>query len=299
MNKNLLTTIVRRTPLLELEENIFAKAENLQTGRSYKIRGATNALAALPEEVLMNGVATVSAGNLGQAVAFAASLLEIPCRVYVPDSAPEVKKNNIRRFGAELVSLPFAQIWQMVRGKTHDSSMHFIHPCFATELRQGYGTIAQEILAENPEIEAFVIPFGLGTLFLGMADVIKQINPTAEVFACENEITSPLALALTANAGPREFHRSSLVDAIGTPELIPEIFVQVSPMVKESILVSQEETIQALSRLFHCGLVAEGAAAVSYAAAKKLSEKLPGKKIACVLSGGNIDLEILKHCFPS
>jgi threonine dehydratase len=291
MNPELLRKLVRRTPLLQLEEKLFGKAENLQTGGSYKIRGVAQALASTPAEALNRGLSTVSAGNLGQSLAIAAAKIGAPCRIYVPDSAPEVKKRKILELGAELVPLPFEAIWKIVRGELPETRSTFLHPCFNEQLHRGYGTIAQEIMEDLPEADTFVVPYGLGGLFLGMANALQRLKPAAEIYACEIATAAPLRRALDRSPKQGSFRRSAVVDAIGTPELVPEIFAQIAPLLSDSIVVSEAETLRALRVLYEYGLVVEGAAAVAFAAAQHLSRLHPGRKIACVLSGGNIQAD--------
>lgn len=289
-----LANLVRRTPLVSLEASemtrIYGKAENLQERASYKIRGLVNVLRNLPEEILAEGVSTVSAGNLGQTLAYCASLLGIHCEVFVPDSAPRVKKEAIQRFGAELVELPFPRIWELVLAGAPAGKRGFIHPCFNTNLLQGYETIASEILDDLPGVDAVVIPYGLGGLTLGVASALKTRRPSVQVYTAEIEGMAPVQLALKRERHSPLPRIPSIVDAIGTPSVIPAIFEKVRPLLSGSIVVSEAETISALRSLYERHeLVVEGAAAVAYAAARKLPPSPMRWNVACILSGGNIE----------
>lgn len=300
MSKFLASTLVTRTPLLALGPNVYGKAESLQTRGSYKIRGVVRALEEMPPEELARGVATVSAGNLGQSLAYVAQALEIPCTVFVSDSAPEVKKSAIRSFGARLIELPFAEIWMLAsRPKESHDGMKFVHPGFDRGLQRGYGSLGAEILEDLPDVEVLVIPYGLGGLTLGVARRVREIKPGIRIYACEIEGAAPLQHALSGARSPLRFRKSKLVDAIGSPEVIPEIFDEVAPLLEGCLVVTEEETASAMRLLHQQGLVVEGAAAVAYAAARKLSESKPEMKICCILSGRNIDREMIQGVLSS
>jgi len=151
---------VVRTPLLAYaaadrayEGRLFLKPEHLQPFGSYKIRGVASAVAAAPEALIREGLSAASAGNMGQAVAFAARASGAPCTIFVPDAAPEVKKDAIRRLGARLEVRPFSEIWAAVSGSGDLGAPGlFIHPTRTESLRLGYGAIGLEILEDLPEV---------------------------------------------------------------------------------------------------------------------------------------------------
>jgi threonine dehydratase len=288
---------VRRTPLLDLDSvaygsGIYGKAENLQTRGSYKIRGVVNVLRKRTTASLRNGVSTISAGNLGQSLAYAAAELGIPCRVYVPESAPKVKKEAILKFGAELIELPFKKIWEMVLVPPTAEMPGLVHPCFDPDLRGGYEGIATEILDDLPSADSVVIPYGLGGLTLGIATVLKLRKPGIQIFAAEIESAAPVTRARRGEVGPPVAEKSKLVDAIGTPHVIPDIYARVSPLLAGTVVVSEIEAARAMRELYRThGLVVEGAAAVAFAAAAIMRKKSSREKIVVVLSGRNIDPE--------
>ena len=295
--------MIHRTPLLSLEKNLYGKAENLQARGSYKIRGVINAIGKMAPDELKRGVCTVSAGNLGQALAFVANEMKIPCRIVVPETAPRIKKERILGFGAELVEMPFAQIWDLVISGVYGSEMTFLHPVFNSDLVDGYSSIGKEILEDLPDVDAVVIPYGLGGLFYGVAQHLKKHRPEVNVYAAEIEGASPLYYQLEVDT-PHPATNSQLrgsvytkpayVDAIGTPAVVPQIFEKVKPLVSGSIVVSETQTHTALRDLYHQhGMPVEGAAAVSFAAARTLLSRNENARIACVLSGRNIDRDVL------
>ncbi|MBS1960959.1 MAG: pyridoxal-phosphate dependent enzyme [Bdellovibrionales bacterium] len=267
---------VRRTPLLPLGTGIYAKAESLQTRGSYKIRGLANVFRRRGLDAFRGGVSSVSAGNLGQSLAYLAAEFALPCRIEVPDSAPRVKKDAIRALGAELVERPFSEIWARVLEPSRDPS--FVHPCFDEDLRAGYASIAEEMLSDEPRLDAIVVPYGLGGLCLGIATALERIAPGVRVYS--------------ADVVPEG--KSSLADAIGTPARVPEIHRQVSPLLAGCVAVREAAVADSIRRLYRdFGLPVEGAAAVAYAAAERLRKENGPEKIGCLLTGRNIDPEKL------
>jgi threonine dehydratase len=291
-----------RTPLIPLhsEENrqsgkIFLKPENLQPFGSYKIRGVASVLRMAKTEELKHGLCAASAGNMAQAVAFAAQRSGIGCRIYIPDSAPEVKKSAIRKLGAVLVERPFHEIWKIVNGEIKvDEPGLFIHPAFNDRLLLGYGSIADELIADLPDIDAVVIPFGVGGLALGIAKRMSELRPSISIYLVEPETAAPFKQSLKRGAASKIERMPSFVDAIGTPEVLPQVFKRLTPSVTDSIVVTLAEIKETLRALyFNHKLICEGAGAASLAAATKLSHSSSHNKIACILSGGNIDKKIL------
>lgn len=299
--------MILRTPLIAFEQNplssggrIFLKPENLQTFGSYKIRGIQSAIQNAPKSILSRGLSTASAGNMAQAVAFVARRLDVPCQIYVPDTAPEIKIAAIKKLGANLIELPFAQVWEMVRHPPKEVEGLFIHPVFTPGLLEGYGTIAKELLTDRPTLDAVVIPFGVGGLTLGVARALKSLKPNILIYACEPETAAPLKKSLQMGQATQVIRVPSYVDAIGTPEVLQKVFVEVRDLVTDSLVVSLAETTRALRSLaLDRKLVCEGAAAVGFAAGLQLAAKNPEMEIACILTGGNISPELLLRILES
>ena len=169
-----------RTPLIPYapggqQSEIYLKLENLQPIGSFKIRGAGNALLKVPAEQLTDGVYTASAGNMAQGVAFCAREMQIPCVVLVPEHAPTVKLEAIRKLGATYRKLPFTEWWQVMMEHHHpDARGHFIHPVSNPDVIAGNGTIGLEILEDLPDVESIFVPFGGGGLSCGIASAVKS-----------------------------------------------------------------------------------------------------------------------------
>lgn len=290
-----------RTPLLPFLEDkrcnsrIFLKPENLQIFGSYKIRGVAQVIEDADRNILKGGLSAASAGNMAQVVAYAAQCLSIPCKLYIPDSAPHVKKESVRNLGAEIIELPYQTIWQMVTEDcSHDPETGiFIHPASNSSLLKGYASIAQEIIEDMPDVEAVVIPFGVGGLSIGVGTALRQLKPDVALFTCEPETAAPLKKSLQ-DGTPCSINRlQSFVDAIGTPEVLPFVFDSLKSLISDSIVVDLVSIKQMIHMLLQGNkLLCEGAAACAAAASVQLASQSEYKKIVCILSGGNISSEL-------
>lgn len=295
----MLDKYILKTPLITFadDQQIYLKPENLQVFGSYKIRGIASVIKAADPLKLKKGLVTISAGNMAQSVAFAARELNIPCKIYIPHTAPEVKKEAIRKLGAEIIELGFEKIWEMV--KSDDLDAHegvLIHPVFTPGILEGYGSIGKEIFEDLPEVDAVVIPFGVGGLASGIAKAIKKLRPDISVYTCEPTTASPLLASLKAGESMKVERHPSFIDAIGTPEVLPQVYENLKNIVRESITVTPDEAMSSLRVLLVKNkLLCEGAAGVALAAALKISKRGEHKKIVCILSGGNISPEVILY----
>ena len=283
-----------RTPLLRLEAGppgaeIYLKLENLQPIGSFKIRGAANAMALAPREAMTRGVYTASAGNMAQGVAWNARKLGIACRVIVPDHAPQTKLSAIERLGGEVVRVPFAEWWQtFLDHRFPGEEGRFLHPVADRDVIAGNGTAGLEILEDLPDVDTVVVPFGGGGLSCGIASALAGSGSKAKVFAAEVDTAAPLSASLSAGAPQPVAYTASFVDGIGGKSLLPEMWPLASSLLSGSVVVSLSEVAAAIRLLVERSrTVAEGAGASSLAAA--LSGRVPGRKIVCAISGGNID----------
>ena len=287
-----------RTPLVRLNVDsggptILLKLENLQPIGAFKIRGAANAMLLADREALADGVYTASAGNMAQGVAWVARRLGVPCRVVVPDTAPAAKTAAVERLGGEIRRVPVDEWWQTMRDHGHpDLDGLFIHPFADPAVVAGNGTIALEILEDAPEVEAIVVPYGGGGLSSGIAAAARAVKPEVKVFAAEVSTAAPFAASLAAGHPVQIESTPSFVDGIGGKGVFDEMWPLVSTLLTGSLVVSVEEVAQAVRLLVERNhVVAEGAGAASVAAA--LHRPVGAKTIACVVSGGNIDLDVL------
>ena len=286
---------VLRTPMVPLNvENlpaeIYLKLENLQPTGSFKVRGASNAIALAGPEAKKRGVYTVSAGNMAQALAWQARERGIKCSTIVPDNAPTTKLDSIRRYGAKLIQLPFDEVWQVVVNHEYPPLRDsvFIHPFADQRMIAGNGTIGLEVMEDLPSVETVLIPFGGGGLSTGIASAVRGLNPKVRVYGCEPETAAPLAASFAANAPSEVIRVPSFVDGAGGKSVVPEIWNVAGKLLAGSIPVSLKDTANAIKVLMERNrVVAEGAGALAVAAA--LAGNPGHGKVVCIVSGGNID----------
>lgn len=289
-----------RTPLVPLNvpdarAQIFLKLENLQPIGSFKIRGASNAMAAAAPESLARGVYTASAGNMAQGVAWNARRMNIPCTVIVPDHAPQAKLDAIARLNAEVIKVPFDRWWQVLVERAYpEMEGVFIHPVSDPLVMAGNGTIGLEILEELPTVDCVIAPYGGGGLSTGIASALRALKPEVKVFACEANTAAPLAASLRAGHPVPFDYIPSFVDGMGGKSVLPEMWPLARDILDGSLVVSLSEIASALTLLVERNrVVAEGAGAAPLAAA--LNGSAGSGTIVCVISGGNIDLTRLFH----
>lgn len=290
-------TPLLRLPVEELDVGagceIWLKLENLQPIGSFKLRGACNAMALADRRQLANGVLTASAGNMAQGVAWNARRLGIPCRVVVPDHAPQTKIAAIERLGGEVFRVSFDDWWQVLTSREFAGAEgFFIHPVSDPAVIAGNGTIGLEILEDLPDVDTIVVPFGGGGLSSGIASTLRAERPETKVYACEVETAAPFAASLAAGVPTAVDYVPSFVDGIGGKSVLAEMWPLVSMLLAGSLVVSLDQVAAAVRLLGErCRVIAEGAGAAPVAAA--LSGAAGRGKIVCVVSGGNIDAEVL------
>jgi threonine dehydratase len=196
---------VLRTPLVGFDERIWLKLENLQPTNAYKIRGAANAVASLSDEERAKGVWTISAGNAGQGVAYAARQYGVPCTVVAIETAPQTKLDRMRALGAEIVPVSYDRAW--VAAETHEFpglESTFVHPFDNHDFIAGHGTMGLEILEDCPDVRTVICAIGGGGLITGVGSAIKARKPEVKVLGAEPKTAAPYALSLR-EGGPRKF----------------------------------------------------------------------------------------------
>ena len=291
---------INRTPLVRLElgpefPDIRLKLENLQPINAYKLRGAANAVAALSEADRKHGVWTISAGNAGQGVAYAAKAAGVPCTVVVVETAPKSKLERMKALGAKLIPVPYEIAWNALDERSFPGvEGTFIHPFDDDDFIAGHGTIGLEILEDAPDTAAVIASIGGGGLIAGVASAIKAIKPETKVLGVEPETAAPAALSFKKNS-PQVFPnwRPSFVDGAGGQSMFPRMWERMKPIVDDYLVVTLEQTKNAMRLLAEkARVIAEGAGALPVAAA--LSGKAGNGPIVAIISGGNIDLQ--KFC---
>jgi threonine dehydratase len=288
-------TIVR-TPLVRLElgpddPDIRLKLENLQPINAYKLRGAANAVAMLPESERQRGVWTISAGNAGQGVAYAARQAGVPCAVVAVETAPASKLERMKKLGARLIPVPYDVAWKALDERSFPGAEGtFIHPFDDHNFIAGHGTMGLEILEDAPAAAAIIASIGGGGLITGVASAVKALNPKIKVFGVEPETAAPAALSFRMGS-PQAFKnwKASFVDGAGGQSMFPRMWERMKPLVDDYFVVSLEETRKAMRLLAEkARVVSEGAGALPVAAA--LTGKAGKGTIVAIVSGGNIDL---------
>lgn len=301
--QTVLRPIIRKTAVVRAYGiaphcELYLKPENLQITGSFKVRGAGYKMAMLTEEEKKRGVVACSAGNHAQGVALAASKSGIRSVICLPDSAPISKVEATRGFGAEVVLVPgvYDDAYNKALELKDSEGFTFVHPFDDESVIAGQGTIGLEILNEMDDIDAILVPVGGGGLISGVAFTVKQIRPQVKVYGVQ-AVGAP-SMYNSVRDGKIEMLNavSTIADGIAVKQPGVHTFDAVSRYVDDIVLVNEDEISGAiLSLIEKQKMIAEGAGAVSVAAA--MFDKLPleGKKVVSLISGGNIDVTILNR----
>jgi threonine dehydratase len=288
---------VLRTPLVKLDlgcgaPDIRLKLENLQPTNAYKIRGAANAVAGLSDAERARGVWTISAGNAGQGVAYAARQFGIPCTVVAIETAPQTKLDRMRALGARIVPVTYDEAWKAAESHEYAGlDGTFIHPFDNHDFIAGHGTMGLEILEDAPDVRTVIAAIGGGGLISGVGSAIKSQRPDVAVIGAEPETAAPYAYSLK-EGGPRKFPdwQASFVDGAGGKSVTERMWQRMRPVTDGTITVTLGQVGEAMRLIAEkTRTIAEGAGALSLAAA--LTGEAGEGPIVCVVSGGNIDLK--------
>lgn len=288
--------VIERTPLIRsaalsarVGTDVYLKCEHLQRTGSFKLRGAYNALASLAAEERQRGIVASSAGNHGLGVAHSARLLGMEARIFVPASAPAVKRDGIRALGAVVdQSQPdydAAHHAAIAHAESH--GMRFVNPCAGAELLAGQGTVALEILEEQPDIRTLVVPVGGGGLVGGVASLVRAVAPHVRIVGAQSDRTNAMALSLAAGRRVDVDVVHTLADGLAG-QIDDEGFATGRYALDEMRVVTEEQVARAIVWLAreHDARV-EGSGAVGVAAA--LDAVALDGPVAIIVSGGNID----------
>ena len=287
---------ILRTPLVRLDlgpghPDIRLKLENLQPTNAYKLRGAVNAVAMLPASERQRGVWTISAGNAGQGVAYAARMAGVPCTVVAIETAPQAKLDRMRALGARLVPVSYAGAWQALEDRAYPGvEGAFIHPFDDHDFIAGHATMGLEILEDEPETHAVIAAIGGGGLIVGVGAAMRALSPLTKVWGAEPATASPVARSFAAGSAQAfPEWEASFVDGAGGKSVFPRMWERMRPVLDGSIVVSLAETQRAMRLMAEKSrVIAEGAGALGLAAA--LTGQAGEGPIVVVVSGGNIDL---------
>lgn len=287
-----------RAPRMFPDNEVYLKTENLQLTGSFKLRGAYNRIARLSDEEKERGVVTCSAGNHSQGVALAAQKAGLNAVICIPDGAPISKVEATRAYGAEVVLVPgvYDDAYEKAIEIAKESGRTLIHPFDDDDVIAGQGTIALEILSALPEMDICIVPVGGGGLISGMAFAIKALKPTCRVIGVQAAGAASMRHAFDEHRRVPLERVSTIADGIAVKMPGEKTFEYCRRYVDDIVTVSDDEIASAiLSLMEQQKLVAEGAGAVSVAAAMAGKVDLAGRKTVCLVSGGNIDVTILSR----
>ncbi len=301
---DVLKVVARKTdmiyaPKLSLNSQVYLKTENLQITGSFKVRGAFYKVSTLTQEELNRGIVACSAGNHAQGVALSAQRTGTKAIICMPDIAPISKIEATKSYGAEVHLVPgtyddasaYAQKLHTERGMT------FVHPFDDPCVIAGQGTIGLEILEQLPDVDAILVPIGGGGLISGLAYTIKHLKPECKVYGVQAAEAASMKRSVEAQDKLTLSTANTFADGIAVKHPGDLTFELVNQYVDGIVTVSEDEIAAAILFLIEQRkLVCEGAGAVSVAAV--IYDRLPelkGKKVCCVLSGGNIDVNILSR----
>ena len=287
-----------RAPRMFPDNEVYLKTENLQLTGSFKLRGAYNKIHRLSAEEKARGVVACSAGNHSQGVALAAQRAGIDAVICIPEGAPISKVEATRGYGAQVELVPgvYDDAYERALAIAAETGRTMIHPFDDDDVIAGQGTIALEILDALPDMDICLVPVGGGGLISGMAFAIKSLRPSCRVVGVQAAGAASMKKALSSHKRLTLERVATIADGIAVKTPGEKTFDYCSKYVDEVVTVSEDEIASAiLSLMEQQKLVAEGAGAVSVAAAMSGKVDLAGKKTVCLVSGGNIDVTILSR----
>lgn len=303
-----LQKVVIKTPLQyhrKLSEkfgcDLFLKREDLQTARSYKIRGAYNLIQSLSPNQRKNGIVCASAGNHAQGVAFSCRELKIHGVIYMPATTPKQKVNQVKMFGGENVEIILigdtfdeCQYHALLHAKNH--KMEFIPPFDNLKIIEGQGTVAKEILDEQPDVDVVIVPVGGGGLCAGVSSYFKIFSPKTEIIGVEPQGAPSMTEALKAGKPVVLDKIQNFVDGASVKKIGDITFEFCKDGISEMILVPEGKVSSTILQLYtEDAIVAEPAGALSMAALAQCADRLKGKMVVCVISGGNNDIDRMQE----
>ena len=296
-----LQNVIRRTDLISAPKinpgsNIFLKPENLQLTGSFKIRGAYCKISQLSDEEKAKGVVACSAGNHAQGVALGAAKNNIKSIICLPDCAPISKVEATRSYGAEICMVEgvYDDAYQKALQLKEEKGYTFIHPFDDEAVIAGQGTIGLELINQLSNIDAVIVPIGGGGLISGVAYAIKSLNPNIKIYGVQSSGAPSMYNSINHGKIERLAEVSTIADGISVKEPGVNTFDICSKYVDDIVTVTDDEVSSAILTLIEQHkLIAEGAGAVAVAAAMFNKVPIQGKNTICLVSGGNIDVNIL------
>ncbi len=292
------TTSCIRAPKIRTDAEVYLKPENLQITGSFKVRGAYYKISQLTEEEKARGVIACSAGNHAQGVALAAQRNGIKAVICLPDGAPISKVEATRSYGAEICLVPgvYDDAYAKALELTKEHNYTFIHPFDDENVIAGQGTIGLELIDEMPDLDVVVVPVGGGGLISGVAFALKSLNPNIKVYGVQASGAASMVKSLEEDKILCLDEVGTIADGIKVKEPGEHTFNYCKQYVDGVVTVTEDEISSAILELIEDHkLIAEGAGAVAVAAVMFNKVPVKGKKVACLVSGGNIDVTILSR----
>lgn len=298
-----LKNVIRKTDVIKAQRicpdaDVYLKTENLQITGSFKVRGAYYKMSQLREEERPHGVIACSAGNHAQGVALAAQKNGIKAVICLPDGAPISKVEATKRYGAEVCLVPgvYDDAYNRALQLRDEKGYTFIHPFNDESVIAGQGTIGLELFDQLPDLDAVVVPIGGGGLIAGIAFTMKNLNPNVKIYGVQAAGAPSMLRSITDGEMEELDDVSTIADGIAVKKPGDLTFSLCQQYVDEIVTVSDDEISAAILALMEQQkLVTEGAGAVSVAAVMFNKIPVKGKKVACLLSGGNVDVTILSR----
>ena len=294
---NRITEYAIRSPLIKLnvpesDREIYLKLENLQPIGVFKVRSMGNAMLEQDASSLKQGVYTASSGNAGIGLAWMAKKLGLAARVYTPQSGPKGKLDTMRTLGASIEVLSDDDWWQVIVNSAHPEDPGFyVDAVRSPAALAGNATMGLEIVEQLPDVDQVIVPFGGGGVACGIASALKALKPDTKMIVAESDTAAPVSAALVAGEPKMVETRPSFISGAGAPIVLNEMWPLVEKLVDSSLVVPASEVAEAVTTLLLKNhVLTEGAGALPVAAA--LGSELKGKTV-CVVTGGNIDREIL------
>ena len=301
---NKLKYILKPSPLHEIERlskkyecKVFLKREDLQLGRSYKIRGAFNKISSLNDEERKNGVVCASAGNHAQGVALSCSKLQINGTIFMPKTTPKQKVDKVRQFGGEFVDIrligdTFDDASKEARKfeKTHSTT--FIHPFNDPKIIEGQGTVGKEIYEQaDDDIDFIFIPIGGGGISSGVGSYFKQVNPNTKIIGVEPMGAASMKLSMEKNKVTKFENMDRFVDGAAVAKVGELNFEICKEVLDDIIVVPEGKACSVILEMYNEeAIVVEPSGALSIGALDFMKEEIKGKNVVCLISGGNNDI---------
>jgi threonine dehydratase len=282
------------------QAEIYLKLENLQPTHSFKVRGVMNKLLNLTPQEKSRGVVTASAGNHGQAVAFGAKELGFSAKIVVPTNTPQVKVEGIKRFGADLLlyGANYPESETKAKQIAEEEGQLYISPYNDADIIAGHGTAGLEILEQQPDTDVVVVPVGGGGLISGISIAIKSLRPQTEVVGVQSQAVPIMYESIQAGriVPPHRHEPKTIAEGLSGGIEAGSITFGIAQQYVDRVVLVREETIRKAVYLL-CkeeGMVVEGSAVAGVALLLEHPQEFKGKKVALVVTGGNIDQSLLK-----